>query len=287
MYRDLKPRGYSTARTMWLTYLIALGYSAFDETFQRYMSARVFDVGDIAKDLWGTLMGIVIVHFGGPDAPALWRGWRPLRQRRWRDYFSRPVSSLLLMFLFGLLLVCNGSLLSDPEHVPTVVTLTLASFIAAFFLLHVSQFRAGRYTLAALLVAAIGAQAWALYRYGGENIVHHQFGLTVYRGVPIPLYDVLIFPDGSFRLVDKKHFFNARDRKNILGYRMDILLIGSGDQGLGGQGFDETGACHFVYNPHTHKPTQILILPTPEACRVFNCLKKEGKSVLFILHNTC
>lgn len=287
MYRDLKPRGYATARIMWLTYLIALGFSVFDEVFQKFMSDRVFDVGDNAKDLWGALMGIVIVHFGGPDAPKLWKGWRPLRQRRVRDYFRRPVSSLLLMFVFALLLVCNGSLLSDFENLLPAVVLTLAGFAVVFFLLHVSQFPAARYALCALLIAAVGVQAWAFARYRGENIVYNRYGFTVYKGIPIPFYDIMIYPNGTFRPVDKKHYFNTRDRKFFLGFQTDILLLGSGSLAQGGRGFDESGPYHFVYNPFTNRATQIIILSTPEACQVFNRLKKEGKNVLFILHNTC
>jgi hypothetical protein len=31
----------------------------------------------------------------------------------------------------------------------------------------------------------------------------------------------------------------------------------------------------------------VIILPTPQACREFNRLKQEQKSVLFVIHNTC
>ena len=287
MYRDLRPRGVSTASIMWLTYLIALGFSVFDETFQRYLSSRVFDIGDNAKDLWGALMGIVIVHVGGPDGPEICRNWRPLLHRRLRDYFAHPVSSLLVMFLFALLLVCNGSLLSDFENLFPAVALTVIEFVVIFVLVHVTQFRPGRYAVAALLVIAAGAQAWAYAKYRSENIVYNAYGLTVYKGMPIPFYDLLIFPDGSFRPVDKKHYFNSRDQRFFLRFETDILLIGKGTPGLGGQGFDETGPYHFVFNPYTRKATQIIILPTEDACRVFNRLKEEGKNVLFVLHNTC
>jgi surface polysaccharide O-acyltransferase-like enzyme len=46
MYRDLRPRGWPVARIMLLTFFSAMFFSTFDETFQRFMSSRVFDVSD-------------------------------------------------------------------------------------------------------------------------------------------------------------------------------------------------------------------------------------------------
>jgi len=64
MYRDLKPRGHAAARIMLITYLAAVVFSTFDETFQKHMSHRVFDISDIAKDAWGVLIGLVLLHLG-------------------------------------------------------------------------------------------------------------------------------------------------------------------------------------------------------------------------------
>jgi len=87
--------------------------------------------------------------------------------------------------------------------------------------------------------------------------------------------------------VDKKHFFNGQDQQFFLSQKPDILLIGSGHHGKGGKGFKIEEGSTFSYNEHILKGTQIIILKTPDACKVFNRLKKEGKKVLFVIHSTC
>jgi len=105
--------------------------------------------------------------------------------------------------------------------------------------------------------------------------------------VPVPFFDIMIFSDGSFRPVDKKHYFNARDQRFFLRQEADIILIGSGAEGKGGQGFPEKDPVQFIFNNYRGRPTQVIILRTPDACREFNRMKREGKHVLFVLHNTC
>ena len=287
LYRDLHPRGWPAARIMLLTYCAALLFSTFDETFQMHLSSRVFDVSDIAKDVSGALMGIVLVYLGGPMGETLLANWRPIRHHRLRDYLDHPVSALVLMTAFAALLVCISSLLSDFEHWPIVVALTVGGFVLFFLLLHLSQYKWCKYTLLTVVVLGVAAQAWSFFKYRSDYIVHNRFGLTVYKGIPVPFFDLMVFPDGGFRLVDKKHYFNSRDQAFFLRRKPDILLIGSGSRGLGGKGFFETAPNQFIYNRYTKQGTQVIILPTPEACRRFNQLKQEKKNVLFVLHNTC
>jgi VanZ family protein len=287
MYRDLRPRGWPVARIMLLTFFAAMFFSTFDETFQRFMSSRVFDVSDIAKDVWGTLTGMVLVYLGGPLADDLLAGWKKLRHRRLRDYFGHAPSALILMAVLAFLLVCTSSLLSDFEHWPVVVLLTVGGFVVFFGLFHLSQYKWCKYTLLTLAVLAVVAQGWSYVKYRSSYVVHNQFGLIVYKGVPVVFFDVLVFPDGSFRPVDKKHYFNTRDQTFFLKRKPDILLIGSGYQGLGGRGFFDTAPNQFIYNPYTRQGTQVIILPTPEACELFNRMKRAQKNVLFVIHSTC
>jgi hypothetical protein len=67
----------------------------------------------------------------------------------------------------------------------------------------------------------------------------------------------------------------------------DIILIGTGRQDKGGKGFPRPDRHQFIFNPFTGRGTQVLTLPNADACKVFNKLKKDGKNVLFVLHNTC
>ena len=111
--------------------------------------------------------------------------------------------------------------------------------------------------------------------------------MIVYKGIPIPYFDIMIFPDGTFRLVDKKIYFNQKDKVNrIFKYANDILLIGSGENGEGGMGFiDEQRETQFIFNSQKKLPLQVIVLKTPDACKEFNLLNKKGYDVMFIIHN--
>jgi hypothetical protein len=286
-YRDLAPRGIRPARIMLITFLLGVSFSTFDEAFQLGMSGRIFDMGDIAKDAWGTLMGIALLYVGGTEPKDLRDHRKQLRQPTWRGYFQNPLSLLVLLVVLGLLFLCFASLLEDRAYWLLIVLLTIGSFAVIFLLFHLSQRKPVRYAALAILLAAVLTQSYYFVRYRAEQIVHNRFGLTVYKGIPIPFFDVMIFPNGAFRPVAKKHFFSLRDQRFFLKQQTDIILIGSGAEGLGGRGFPQDVVSQFLYNPYTQRGTQVIILETPKACELFNRLKREQKSVLFILHNTC
>jgi hypothetical protein len=251
------------------------------------MSRRIFDMADIAKDAWGTLMGIALLYVGGTKPEVLRDHLKHFRQPTWRGYFQNPLSLLIPLIVFGLLFLCFASLLEERGYWLLIVLLTIGSFAVLFAAFHLSQRKRVGYGLLAIVLAGLVAQSYFFVRHRAEHIVHNRFGLTVYKGIPIPFFDVMIFPNGTFRPVPKKHLFSLRDRRFFLKQEADIILIGSGAYGKGGRGFPHEAVSQFLYNPYIQRGTQVIILTTPEACRVFNRLKREQKSVLFILHNTC
>ncbi len=287
VYRDLAPRRLPLAKILWVTYLGALGFSLFDEFFQKSISSRVFDLSDTSKDVWGCLMGMALVYLGGRCAGEILRGWPGLKPRRLSAHVRDPLSSLLLMFGFTLIFLGVTALLSDPQYAWTAAGITVALcalFLACFHLLFS---RSGRIALAAAAMVLLVFLGQGVVRHRGEGISENRYGLTVYQGLPIPYFDVMLRAGGGFRLVDKKHYFNLRDQEFLLAQKSDIIIIGSGRDGLGGRGFPERAMVQFLYNPHLGRATQVITLTTPEACRLFNRLRQEKKSVLFILHNTC
>jgi hypothetical protein len=286
LYRDLAPRGYRLSRIMLLTACCAFLFSAFDETFQLSMSNRVFDVGDTAKDVWGTLMGMVIVYLGGSRAHEVWEA-RGLRFASLRDYVNNPFASLVWMIVFGFVFLCVGSWFSDVQYLWIALTATVVICGLVFVVVHLTQFRRARYALAVLLVGVMSTQAYSAYRFRHTGVSFVAPNLAAYDGVPLPLFDYLFFTDGTFRPVDKLHFFNGRDRRTLLGFRPDILVVGAGYEGRGGLGFPDKTACLFVYNSFIRRGTQVFILPTPQACDVYNRLRKEQRNVLFVLHSGC
>lgn len=284
-YRYFNSIDLSPARTILYSLLLALLVSAFDEGLQVFISSRIFDIGDIAKDAWGMMMGQVLVQFSLNVGALLKQGW-VLRHRRIRDYFNHPISLLLLEILFVYLLLIVSSLLTDIEYWKHIILLTTGISLIIFFAIYFSQFKIFRYILIGAVTAALAVQLFFFIRYKDENIIHNSYGLTVYKGIPIPFFDVMIFENGFFRLVDKKRFFNKRDQVTIKEYTTNILLIGTGSKGLGGNGFPKDEVLQFVYNTFKKRGMQVIALPTPQACREYNRMKEEGKKIVFIIHNT-
>ena len=284
-WRDLHPRGVELARYLLVTAGLTLVFSTFDEAFQLAVNHRVFDTSDIAKDLWGSFVGMTVLLVGG-EHPELAHG-------RWRQVVAparlhRSVPAVWLFLLASASsFVCVSSLLSDPRHTGTVALLTLGAALATLAALSACRFRRARQALGLLTLASgLGLLgSWAIHR--GEGVVFHRYGLTVCDGIPIPLFDVMLPPDGGFRPVDKKHYFNGRDRSFLLSrFEPDILLIGAGYAGKGGAGFPHRRGSGFVFNPFTVRGTQVVILESSEACDYYETLKAQGKHVLFVLHTT-
>ncbi|RLC45853.1 MAG: hypothetical protein DRH70_06690 [Candidatus Coatesbacteria bacterium] len=286
MFRALKPKKVPASKIILWTFIAALCISSVDEGVQRFISARVFDISDIAKDVWGVLLGLVAIYFVGESGSVVRRGWK-LRQKRVADYFKKPFSLLVLEILFAYVFLFLSSILSDSRFWYQVIAFTLAVFAIAFAVIHLSQKRGFRIAFISVAAVIIILQLVFFIKYHDANIVCNSYGLTVYKGIPIIYFDILIHPNGMFRLVDKKHAFNQRDMQFFYHHANDILLIGSGSEGKGGKGFPEVRETQFIFNPVTKRGLQVIIQKTPEAVKVFNRLKEEGKNVLFVIHNTC
>jgi hypothetical protein len=285
--RDLLPRGVSEARCALVSFGLAAVYSAFDEGFQLFLNNRVFDMSDIGKDVWGTVTGITMLLVASRSRDFGHEAWKRVRQPTFGKYLRHLPSVWLLLVVLAFLFLSYSSLLTELGYWSTILVFTFGSFAAFFVLLHWSQYRwFGRALIAAGALGLV-LLAGSIARYHDAGIVRARYGLTVYRGIPLPFFDVMVFPGGGFRLIDKKHAFNARDRTFIDRKKVDIVLIGTGFRGLGGRGFPHLNGSRFLYNAFSHRGSQVIILRTPEACDYFNRATKAGKHVLFILHSTC
>jgi VanZ family protein len=285
-YRLLKFKGKPAERIILYTFISALALSTFDEGIQVFISNRIFDICDIAKDVWGTTVGIIFIFFILEKGKIIRNGWK-IRQPRISGYLKNPFSILFLEIIFAYILLLVSSVLTDIIFLKLAVVITLGIFIVFFLILHFSQYKIPRIIFISLGIIILLVQGIFFFKYRKDNIVYNTYGLTVYKGIPIPLFDIMIYPDGTFRLVDKKHNFNKRDILTIYDNVSNILLIGSGTEGKGGQGFPENSEFQFVFHNNTRRGLQVIVLKTPEACKEFNRLKKEGYNVLFIIHNTC
>jgi len=286
VHRDLAPRGVRTTRIMLVTFFLAVSFSTFDETVQLGMSGRSFEMTDIAKDAWGAVTGIVMLYIGSSKRDELRAQWGQIRQGTLLGYVENPASTVVLLTVLAFLFVCFSSLLGELEHWLAIVFLTAGTFVLFFVLFHLSQHKWIGRGLVTILLAGLLTQSYFYVKHRSDPNVYHEDGLTVYKGVLIPFLDVIIFPDGGFRPAPKKCFFSLRDRRFFLKQETDIILIGTGRRGEGGRGFPKEAVSQFMFNPFTKDGTQVIILPSPEACELFNRLKQEKKDVLFVLHST-
>jgi len=286
MYRNLKWKNVPTEKKILITFFLALALSSFDEFIQIYISNRIFDICDVGKDAWGTVNGMIVVYFILARDEMKKFKWK-FNYPHLKDYFKNAKTLLFLEIVFTFILLNISSLLTDKVYLFYSVSISLAAFSVFFFIIHFLQYKISRIFIIAFISVLIILQGIFYFKYRTENIIFNKYGLTVYKGIPIPFFDVMIYENGDFRLVDKKHIFNKRDIKTISKFADDILLIGSGTYGKGGYGFPERTEVQFIFNNVKKKPLQVIILKTPEACEMFNRLKKQGFKVLFILHNTC
>ncbi len=283
--RDFAARGMSRARIILSTFIAAILFSTFDEAFQKFISSRIFDMGDIAKDGWGAAIGMTVLNLGERGPGSLLARRPSIRQRRPGDYLREPAALLPLIVLFTLLMLIFGSLQSDVRYAGEVILWTVGAFVPLFLIVHLSQFQAWRRGMIALGLAALLALAFLALRFRGEPLREVRPGLVLYRGLPVVHFDLMVHPNGSFRLVDKKEYFAARDRQRLMSQGRDIILVATGGAGSGGRGFPEMGISQFDYNPRTGEGTQIIRLPNAQAVPTYNRMIAEDKHVLLVYHN--
>ncbi|NQT34210.1 VanZ family protein [bacterium] len=286
-FRAFNLRNLPQHKAIVYSFASALGLSLFDEFFQLFFSNRIFDLCDQAKDCWGCMMGLILIFFVvEPYGTLKIRGQR-IWKKRIVDYFKDPLSAFIMVGLFALVFILTSPLLTDHDQIPYLVIITLVTYAGAFAIIHLTQFKPFRMAFISLVVICTLLLSGSYIKNRNEYITHSSFGLTFYKGLPVPFFDLMIYPNGLPRLVDKKHFFNSIDKKFFLGNEPSILLIGNGWQGLGGKGFNVEEGTYFIFNNLTSKVTQVIIANTKDACDLYNRLRREGKSVLFVIHNTC
>jgi len=287
VFRDLRPRGVPLSVILFRTAVFAFACSIFDEFFQLHLSNRIFDLGDVGKDCWGSSVGIVMLALGVPEARDWLKNWYKIRHPHVRDYVQSVPSVIVFSCAFSFMLLVYGSLLSEQEYWWIVLSATAVTFVVFFALLHFSQRKWLGWSMAAVGALAIVALAISFVYYRDDGFVYHGHNLVVYNGIPVPFFDLLVSTDGLVRPVDKKHFFNMRDNQFFLLRDPDILLIGTGYSGVGGRGFKINYGSVFQYNHFKNKMMQVIIVDTKQACEMFNRLQREGKRVLCVIHTTC
>lgn len=110
-----------------------------------------------------------------------------------------------------------------------------------------------------------------------SRITYSQFGMTVYGCVPIPILDITVGSNGGLWFRDKSHYISLEEVQALLTPNVDIVVIGIG--------WDN--AVKVDEAIRNLKNVKIEILSTPDAYKIFNRYKTEGKKVILIAHSTC
>ncbi|PLX08147.1 MAG: hypothetical protein C0596_07560 [Marinilabiliales bacterium] len=283
VWRAFKEKGLSVEKIILRTFLLALSISIMDEVIQVFISNRIFDLSDVSKDLWGCMIGQVFIH-------SIIFDWKyidiskvfPISRKNWS---KEPSRLLIIEILFAWVFINVSAVLSDSEFVTQVVFFTVLFFFALVLLFQMLGKKKQRY-IAIVIFGLLILYPIARISFTKPKVEYITENLIIYKGVPIAYFDVMVYPNGTFRPVDKKSSFNTRDKKKIEEFDMDILLLATGSKGDGGKGFNDQLNVELVYNSTTKKVYQIIKLPTKEACKMYNKLADEGKCVLMIIHNS-
>ncbi|MEA3445399.1 MAG: VanZ family protein [Bacteroidota bacterium] len=274
-----------TAKNILIVFFLALGISTFDETFQFFISSRVFDISDIAKDLWGTIMGLIVYYLitsSTENKIAI----EKIRQEKLKDYLNAPFPTLVLLLIFTYILLFTSSLLSEIKYSGQSVLISISLFLIVLFIIQKTNSKRNR-TIALIIGIILMTTQIASYIMNYNNAISYNSSMiVVYKGIPIPYFDFLIRENGTIKLMDKKSNFNQTDIKYLFTKTSNILIIGGcSDDDTGSIGFPESLKSQFIFNPIINKAIQVIILPLDEACATFNRIKKSEKDVALIIHN--
>jgi len=286
LYRALAAKKIRPAWIIIISYFSAVAISVIDEINQCTFLGGIWDISDISKDCWGVIIGLIIVFFIYDEGKLIGRcGWS-VRRETLKGYLESPWSVLVMAVVLDMLLMIYSSHLTDDRYWYHVLLFTMGSFLIVIAMVHLSRIRVIRCVLLCVLAGVLLLQTWGFFAYRDRGIVYNRPGMTVFRGVPVPFFDMIIFPDETWRIIDKKLYFYTTDIGTLMRLETDILLVGTGSVGQGGVGL---GAEHsrFIYNRWTGRCTQLIMAPTEEACRTYNRLRKEGKqNVVFVINNS-
>ncbi|MDP8229094.1 MAG: VanZ family protein [Candidatus Electryoneaceae bacterium] len=274
------------ARRILGAFFSAFFLSLFDEFFQLKMASRVFDISDIAKDAWGAIMGLLFVFFVLETYGTIDFKKHKLLPKSIKDYKRNPLAALVLTGVFSLTLLLVSPLLTDHQYAGILLILWLLLFVVTMTLIYLLRSRSFRIIIASIIGIVIIGLAGSFLSHRNSNINYVADNLIVYKGIPIPYFDMLIYQDGSARLMDKKSFFNEKDMAYLKSHKPDIILIGNGFRSQRGNEIVANEGTLFIYNNFTNDITQLIVLNTPDACRLFNRMKQNKKDVLFVIHST-
>ncbi len=287
MYRYLITKKLPIHKIIIITFLRGLAISLFDEGIQVFISNRVFDLSDVAKDLWGLWIGNISIFFLANNAE-ICRNYKNILHKRIKDYLNSPLSLIVFQGLFSYIFIFLSSNLTDSNYAIRLIIITIFTCIIVFLISHCCQFRKLRFIIISIfLIGFISiSTSFLINKDKGLDSISNCF--VVYRGIPIPYFDVFIKPSGFFRLVDKKEQIKNGDLLKLYEYDADIIIFALGENYNSGNkliNINSLRNTYFTYNPLSKNGVQIIVLDYNSAVSEYNRLVNENKKVSIVIHN--
>jgi len=234
-------------------------------------------------------MGLMILLFIYKNYSFNPKKWN-LKFKYFKDYINNPIAVIFYLCIASFIFLNISSILTDVIYWYMIFIISIFLFTIIFISIHFSRIRILRISIFSFYtILILGLALSYLIHDDNKTLETKSKYLISYKGLPIPYFDVMIYPSGTFRLVDKKTLFKGGDFLTFFSQGADILLIASGNKGEGGKGFQGGRFWeypYFIFNTITKKPMQVIILKNDIAFKEYNRLIKLNKKVLLVVHNS-
>lgn len=285
IYRYCIHYNKSEKHRIYMTLYKAILISLFDEGIQVFISDRVFDLSDVAKDGCGAVLGLIFIFFVIKNTNFFKEVYNK-KNCKFKDFFTDLTLIHVNFIVFVSVYVTISSILSDSQYWYIMFFITFIAYWATSLLVFLLFSR--RKTLAIIIGCLVIAQTASIMINYNRGVYTISDGIVSVRGIIIPYFDFFVYSNGYIRLVDKKDNFFTSDVMTLSKHSGDILIVASGTEGEGGKGFtdDDTDEnVRFIYNPFEEKPVQVAVLKNDEAFTEYNRLKNAGKNVSIVVYN--
>ncbi len=284
-YRYFKEHIKSDSKLITIIFLKAFIISSIDEGIQVFISNRIFDVSDIAKDLWGVCLGLVVLLFWVKDY-----NLKNLNFiiKKAKDYFSEPVSILLHLFMLTLIFLLISSNLTDSRYFVWIILWTLFIYLIYFIFSFICKFRYIKILTIFTILLIFGFTVFNFISVK-DDIITQKNSMIYYKNIPLFFFDFMVFPNGLIRMTDKKSNFRGNDFIIFKKQNPDLLIISSDKEPYFITGFEHLKFVEFpylMYNEIYNRLIQVLILKQEDAIRQYNRLNKLNKKVLLVIHQS-
>lgn len=284
-YRYFKDKINDDSKLLRIIFLKAFIISSVDEGIQVFISNRIFDISDIAKDMWGTCLGLIVLLFWVKNYKL--KNFSLVINKPF-DYINKPTNLLGHLLIFTFIFLFFSSVLTDSKYFLWIIIWTFSVYIGLEILLYLLKIKYLKFAFLSLLVIFISIFTYNVTQKYDEKLEQDK-SIIYYKNIPLYFFDYMIFPDGMIRLVDKKTEFRGNDFTIFKKQNPEVLIISSDKSQYEIKGFEHSQFIEFPYvlfNDQKNNLFQVLILTQKDAIEQYNRLVKQNKNVLLVIHQS-